>query len=435
VTTALSNFLLGSSSKGKHAWTEEEDAKLREMVEKFTTTNWTSIAEAFPDRSGKQCRERWHNHLQEGILKGSWSNDEDAIICALQQRLGNQWSKITKYLPGRTDNSVKNRFHALQRSRKRYTDADVPAGFILPLFVTDASLLVDVETTQSTKMVQHDQQGAQWVHHTGGAYDKEQTDADLGIYEEEYEYEEQYTESPYQYQPNHATYSAPVSFSSSTATTATAMSTGHMVPPPPPPPPRLTAPQTPMQQQHLQRLGQDGQPLSGAASPLSAAAMSIGDLDEMLDGEEGGDDEAFGFSADCIHVPTFATYEWGSNSFAHKKTNGGCNEEEEEDMDVQEGNQTYCSSFMQKIIAPKPVSSSGFSSMSFCDPSAGGAYTGEAQQAYSLEMAQVDPTTYHQQHYQYQHQQQQYYQQQQQQQYQGGGFSAFVPSSSFCGNQ
>lgn len=243
---------------------------------------------------------------------------------------------------------------------------------------------------------------------------KDQSDADFGIYEEEYEYEEQYTESPYQYQPQ-AVYS-----------NTTAMN-GHMVPPPPPPPPRQAVPQTPMQQQ--QRQGHvDGQPLSGAASPLSAAAMSIGDLDELLDGEDEGD-EAFGYSADCIHVPTFATYEWGSNSFASNNNNGCGDEEEEEDMDVQEGSQSYCSSFVQNIVAPKPVSSSGFSSMSFCDPSAragaGDSYMGEAQHAYSLDMATVDHSY-----------QQQYYQQQQYQQHQGGGFaSAFMPSSSFCGNR
>lgn len=38
-------------------------------MEKFGTQTWTEIAQRLPNRSGKQCRERWHNHLDPGIKK------------------------------------------------------------------------------------------------------------------------------------------------------------------------------------------------------------------------------------------------------------------------------------------------------------------------------------------------------------------------------
>lgn len=62
-------------------WTVEEDEQLRQLVENHGTGNWTLIAESLPDRTGKQCRERWHNHLGEGIKKGEWTEQVIIFVC------------------------------------------------------------------------------------------------------------------------------------------------------------------------------------------------------------------------------------------------------------------------------------------------------------------------------------------------------------------
>mmetsp|Transcript_49779 Transcript_49779/g.137967 ORF Transcript_49779/g.137967 Transcript_49779/m.137967 type:complete len:699 (+) Transcript_49779:20-2116(+) len=115
----------GSDGKGsktvnpKVAWTTEEDEKLVAAVEKFGATRWSLISAHVPGRVGKQCRERWFNHLCPEVSKGSWTAEEDEIIAQGVLELGTKWSEIVKRLPGRTDNAIKNRFNSNKRREVR----------------------------------------------------------------------------------------------------------------------------------------------------------------------------------------------------------------------------------------------------------------------------------------------------------------------------
>ncbi|KAI3673515.1 hypothetical protein L6452_39637 [Arctium lappa] len=106
-----------NSSKGQ--WTREEDRILKEMVEKYGVRKWSYIAQMLKGRIGKQCRERWHNHLRPDIKKDFWTEEEDRILIAAHAEVGNKWSEIAKKLPGRTENSTKNHWNATKR--RQYT--------------------------------------------------------------------------------------------------------------------------------------------------------------------------------------------------------------------------------------------------------------------------------------------------------------------------
>jgi len=101
----------------KGPWTAAEDDRLVALVEEHGVKRWSFLAKQLSSgRLGKQCRERWYNHLDPSINKGAWTREEDDAIVKAYENLGSKWAQIARVVGrGRTDNGIKNRWNSMLR--------------------------------------------------------------------------------------------------------------------------------------------------------------------------------------------------------------------------------------------------------------------------------------------------------------------------------
>ncbi|MED6151510.1 hypothetical protein PIB30_083186 [Stylosanthes scabra] len=107
-------------------WTVDEDLALINYIANHGEGRWNSLAHsAGLKRTGKSCRLRWLNYLRPDVRRGNITLEEQLLILELHARWGNRWSKIAQYLPGRTDNEIKNYWRTRVQKHAKQLKCDV----------------------------------------------------------------------------------------------------------------------------------------------------------------------------------------------------------------------------------------------------------------------------------------------------------------------
>ena len=69
-----------------------------DLVKKYGPKRWTLIAKHLKGRIGKQCRERWHNHLNPEIKKTAWTEEEVSLLSKKRKKFQSFNPLTTKFI-------------------------------------------------------------------------------------------------------------------------------------------------------------------------------------------------------------------------------------------------------------------------------------------------------------------------------------------------
>lgn len=100
-----------TSKRGRsRKWTEDEDLKVKELVNMHGAGNWVRIATDLGSKTPKQIHARYRDYLRPGLVDSvdkPWTEEETRKLATLHQKYGNSWSQLATLMAGRSANSIK----------------------------------------------------------------------------------------------------------------------------------------------------------------------------------------------------------------------------------------------------------------------------------------------------------------------------------------
>lgn len=128
------------ADKARKKFTRSEDDTLKRLVDEYGSDQWLLVAAQMPGRNVRQCRERWKHYVSGDKLWQPWTQAEDDVLRGKVALYGLKWTKVARFLRGRTDLEVKTQWWKLSKeSEKKEQEGrkdDILRESILPVPVT-----------------------------------------------------------------------------------------------------------------------------------------------------------------------------------------------------------------------------------------------------------------------------------------------------------
>jgi hypothetical protein len=107
--------MASDTKRTRKAFTKKDDETLCKLVAKHGDKNWQAIAAEFPERTPRQCKERWLTYLDPEVKNDPWTADESRLLTQKVAELGHRWRAIEPFFRGRKDANLKNHWRKLKR--------------------------------------------------------------------------------------------------------------------------------------------------------------------------------------------------------------------------------------------------------------------------------------------------------------------------------
>ena len=105
-------------TRARVPFTEAEDEQLKRWVSIFGENCWRVISLQMPERTAKQCKERYFNSLAPNLKNGEWTADEEDLLIQKVAEYGTHWSTISQFFKNRGVNNIKNHWNRVVSKKK-----------------------------------------------------------------------------------------------------------------------------------------------------------------------------------------------------------------------------------------------------------------------------------------------------------------------------